>query len=78
MLITMRRLKNKTFYLRNGIWTEVGLDSIEPEVKIDFLSSEYFNLLNENSQLNEILAIGENLKFRWNGKIYLVTNKKSE
>ncbi|MEJ2543786.1 MAG: VIT domain-containing protein [Calditrichaceae bacterium] len=74
MLITMKRVANKTFYLKNGIWTENGIDDYKNSIKIDFLSNEYFDLLQKDDQLKDILAIGERIIFKWDNKIYEISN----
>ena len=78
MLITMKRTDGKTFYLRDGIWTETGLESLNPDVEIEFLSSQYFQFLKNHTDLNKILAVGEMVKFRWDGKVYLITDSENE
>ncbi|HES59470.1 MAG TPA: hypothetical protein ENO18_03475, partial [Caldithrix sp.] len=72
MLITMKRVINKTFYLKNGIWTEQGINTAKSATEIKFLSSEYFDLLQKDNKLKDILAIGEKIIFRWNNKIYKI------
>lgn len=73
MLITVRRLSDKTFQLKDGIWIEYGLDpAIKPDRIIRYLSDAYFNLVQENPELRKIIALGEELKFCWNGEIYYI------
>ena len=74
MLITMKRVINKTFYLKDGIWTENGIDTNKDSIAIKFLSKEYFDLLQKDNQLKDILAIGEKIIFKWDNKIYKITN----
>jgi Ca-activated chloride channel family protein len=72
MLITMKRVANKTFYLKDGIWTEHGIDNIKSAIEIKFLSDDYFQLMQKDNQIKDILAIGEKLLFKWNNKIYKI------
>jgi Ca-activated chloride channel family protein len=73
MLLTIQYVMGKTFYLRNGIWVEEGIEAQKtPDKKIKFLSDNYFKLLKLNSDIQKILAIGERLLFSWKGSIYQV------
>ena len=76
MLITMKRIINKTFYLKDGIWTEQGIDNQKSAIEIKFLSDEYFNLLQKNDQIKNILAVGEKIVFKWEGKIYKIVDEQ--
>lgn len=73
MIITVQRIADRTFNLRNSIWVE---SSIDADKKIDrtikFLSDEYFELLEKVSELRRILSLGEEIIFRWNGKVYKI------
>ncbi|HGY55636.1 MAG TPA: VWA domain-containing protein [Caldithrix abyssi] len=71
MLITMRRINGKTFYLKNGVWTEQGLPQPQRiDKKLTFLSDAYFAFLAQNPQAGKILALGEKVIFNWKGKVY--------
>ncbi len=72
MLITMKRVANKTFYLKNGIWTEHGIEDKKDAIEIKFLSSEYFELVQQNNQIKDILSIGEKIIFKWDNKLYKI------
>ncbi|MEJ2055850.1 MAG: VWA domain-containing protein, partial [Calditrichaceae bacterium] len=72
MLVTMKRAANKTFYLKNGVWTEHSIDANNDAVKIKFLSQDYFDLLQKDNQIKDILAIGEKILFKWENEIYKI------
>ena len=74
MLITMKRVANKTFYLKKGIWTEYGINDIKGAVEIKFLSKEYFELMQKDNQIKDILVIGEKIIFKWNNKVYKISD----
>lgn len=74
MLLTVQRIGARTFTLRSGIWIEEGLSlQTEADSKIKFLSDEYFQFLESNSELAKILSLGEQIKFTWKGKIVYIT-----
>jgi Ca-activated chloride channel family protein len=74
MIITIKRIGDKTFNLKNGVWIEASLDENSiPDRNIDFLSTEYFSLSKSDPELRRILALGERVLFRWEGQIYKVT-----
>lgn len=75
MLITMKRIAGRTFYFRDGVWIEHGLKKDKPDIEMQYLSPEYFDWISKNPQLTEILAIGENILFQWNEKIYRIIDK---
>ncbi len=76
MILTMERIADRSFYLRNGIWWEEGITAqASMDREIQFLSEEYFSLLEKNRDLKKILALGENVVFRLNGKIVRIMTK---
>ena len=72
MLLTVRRINDKTFYLKNGIWTEKGLDTQVVDRSLPFLSDAYFAFLAQNPEAGKLLALGEKVIFGWKGKIYSI------
>ncbi|MEJ2637716.1 MAG: VWA domain-containing protein [Calditrichia bacterium] len=76
MILTIRRIGDKTFTLRDGTWMENGLEDIrKADRQIVFLSDEYFTLSRKDGQLRRILALGDKVWFRWEGKTYQVAEK---
>ena len=73
MLLTVKRIADKTFNLRNGIWFESSLEGDrKPDEKIAFLSKVYFELSKKDAQIRRILALGERVVFEWQGKVYQI------
>lgn len=72
---SMRVAGGKTFYLRNGIWTDAefktGMNL--PETAIKFGSDEYFNLLNQKPRLAAFFALGEQVVVIFEGRVYRTT-----
>ncbi len=65
----------KTFYLREGIWTDAEFkpEARLPETTIKFSSEEYFSLLKQKPRLAEFFALGEQVVVIFEGRVYRVT-----
>jgi Ca-activated chloride channel family protein len=75
MILTVTRVGDRTFNLRNGIWVESGLnENAKADRNISFLDSDYFSLGRTSVELRRILALGEQVIFKWEGEIYRITN----
>jgi len=73
MLLTVKRIADRTFQLKEGIWIEKGISKDEKaDRKISFLSDGYFELAAEDPGVKRILALGDKILFRWQGKIYRI------
>jgi Ca-activated chloride channel family protein len=72
---SMRQVAGKTFYLRDGVWTdsEFKADAKLPEVSLKFASEEYFKLINQLPRLADYFALGQRVVVVWQGNIYRVT-----
>lgn len=72
----MRRVANKTFYLREGVWvdSEFKVESRLPESVINFASDEYFALLKQKPALADYFALGERLVVVFEGRVYRVNS----
>jgi Ca-activated chloride channel family protein len=70
----MRSVGEKTFYLRDGVWTdsEFKADSSLPVRTLTFGSDEYFSVLRKESRLAEYFALGERVVVVYNGVVYRV------
>ncbi len=70
----MRQVAGKTFYLRDGVWTdsEFKTDSKLPVVVLKFASDDFFNLIGQEPKLADYFALGKSVVVVWNGKVYRV------
>jgi len=70
----MRQVAGKTFYLRDGVWTdsEFKADAKLPVVNLKFGGDEYFNLVGQDSKLADCFALGKRLVVVWKGKVYKI------
>jgi len=70
----VRRIGGKTFYLRNGVWTDAEFkgESSAAETPVTFGSEEYFALLKREPRLAEYFALGEQVVVLFNNRIYRV------
>lgn len=70
----VRRIAGKTFYLRDGVWTdaEFSAEARKPETTLVFGSDEYFALLKRESRLAEFFSLGERVVVVYGGQVYRV------
>jgi Ca-activated chloride channel family protein len=71
---TIRIAGGKTFYLRDGVWTdaEFKLGMTLPQTVIKFGSEEYFTLLKQKPRLAAFFSLGEQVVVILDGTIYRV------
>lgn len=60
---SVKRIKNKTFYPREGVWTDSEHDAETETEKIIFGSKAYFDLIAAEPELSQYLAIGKQVIF---------------
>ncbi|MEJ7576068.1 MAG: VIT and VWA domain-containing protein [Pyrinomonadaceae bacterium] len=72
----VRRVGTKTFYLREGVWTdaEFKADAKLPETALVFGADEYFALLKREPRLAGFFALGERVVVVFKGGVYRVNN----
>jgi Ca-activated chloride channel family protein len=70
----MRKVADKTFYLRDGVWTDADFktDAKLPETTLVFGSDAYFELLQRERKLAEFFALGERVVVVYKGRVYRV------
>ena len=70
----VRNVGNKTFYLRDGVWTDAEFKpgSSAPETTLTFGSEEYFAVLKRLPRLAEYFALGERVVVVYEGRVYRV------
>jgi hypothetical protein len=71
----LRRLGTKTFYLRDGVWTdsEFKENAGLPETKLNFGSDDYYALLKQKPGLASYFALGEQVVVVFEGRAYRVS-----
>jgi Ca-activated chloride channel family protein len=67
----VKNLGKKTFYFKDGIWTESDYNN-EKTIQIKFLSEEYFKLLKLSPEIGKYISIGKNIIFKFKGKWYRI------
>lgn len=70
----MRRVGGKTFYLRDGVWTDAEYDAATrlPKTTVVFGSDEYFALLQQKPKLGSFFSLGEKVVVVFEGHVYIV------
>jgi Ca-activated chloride channel family protein len=71
----VRSIGGKTFYLRDGVWTDAEFKAAAqtPVTDITFGSDEYFALLKRERRLAEFFSLGERVIVVYQGRVYRVT-----
>ncbi len=66
---------NRNFFLENKAWVdaEYKSDTKLPEVRVQFASEEYFDLVEKNRELAQYFAMGEEVVVVWKDRVYRVT-----
>jgi len=70
----IRRAAGKTFYLREGVWTdsEFQPETTLPVVTLKFATDEYFSLVGQEPKLAECFSLGQRVVVVWKGTVYRV------
>jgi Ca-activated chloride channel family protein len=70
----MRKVVDKTFYLREGVWTDADFkpEAKLPETALVFGSDAYFDLLKRERKLADFFALGERVVVVYKGRVYRV------
>ncbi len=71
---TVRKVGDKTFYLREGVWTDAELepDARLPERTLDFGTDAYFDAIKREPKLAAFFALGERVVVVYKGRVYRV------
>lgn len=73
MIITVQRIADRTFNLKDNVWIESTLKAdVKADKTIKFLSDEYFKILEQGKDIKKILSQGEQILFKWDGEIYKI------
>ncbi|HEX9000751.1 MAG TPA: VWA domain-containing protein, partial [Blastocatellia bacterium] len=70
----VRQAAGKTFYLRDGVWTdsEFRPEDKLPVTDLKFASEDYFNLIGQEPKLADCFALDKRVIVVWKGKVYRV------
>jgi Ca-activated chloride channel family protein len=71
-------IKERTFNLVNGYWTQTGVTDTMKGLKIKYLSDAYFNVVKALPDLKDVLALGEKIKLIINGKVLIIDEEGIE
>ena len=73
----IRNVWSRSFIYRDGIWYDTAFDpeTMEP-VKVEFLSSQYFELIDQSADIRSALALGNKVVIIVDGKAYETTDEK--
>src|SRR5262249_7977860 len=69
----VKSVEDKTFYLKNGFWTDSSFDarSGKPEL-ISFGSQQYFDLMRKVPGISKYLAVGKQMILVYKGHVYKI------
>lgn len=75
---TLKTIDDKTFYLRNGFWTDSSYDqSKSPKLQeVSFGSKEYFDLIKNAPGISKYLAVGRQVIVVFKGHSYKISFKQ--
>lgn len=69
----VKTIDDKTFYLRDGVWTDASFDGKQKLQTIAFGSKEYFDLVHKTPAIGKYLSAGRQLILVFNGQGYRIT-----
>ena len=72
---SIKRVGNKTFYLRNDVWVDSEHKKEMKTEKIEYGSDAYFDLIAKHPELSKYLAIGKRVIVCYKKKCYEITSK---
>ncbi|MBZ0185294.1 MAG: VIT and VWA domain-containing protein, partial [Candidatus Obscuribacterales bacterium] len=75
----VKMVSDKTFYLKNGFWTESSCLSLKgnPQKVITFGTKAYFDLLSANPGMSKYLSVGKQAIFEFAGVVYKIVQSRS-
>ena len=71
----IRKVGSKTFYLSGGVWYDSKYKKDMNEVKVTYLSDEYFELLNKHEGAAKYFAIAAEVVVVIEGKAYRIVEE---
>jgi len=70
----VKYVAGKTFFYRNGMWIDTTYAKKQKLTQIQNFSKAYFQISNAATDLNQYLALGENVIVNYNGQAIQVSN----
>ncbi len=67
---------DKTFYLKDGVWTDSAYEDGAPVREIEFISEEFYKLLSEKPGLAKYLSVARDLVVVFEGTAYRIIGQK--
>ncbi len=68
----VKHVAGRTFYLKDGAWTDSEYDGKAKTVEIEYASDAYFKLLGKGGDIGKYLALGTKVVFKFDGKWYRI------
>ena len=75
---SIKRVRDKTFYLRDGLWVDSEYKKEMKTQKIEYASDAYFDLIVKHARLSKYLVIGKRVIVCYKGTCYEITSKSQE
>lgn len=73
--LPFRQVGSRGFYLREGVWCEVGVDDAAgTDQNLAFASPEYFALASAHPELGAVLALGPRIRFIHSRRVIEITS----
>ncbi len=71
----IKTVDDKTFYLRDGVWVEGGIEDRDAKSfkEVVFGSTQYFDLIHKNPEIRKYLTIGQQIQINFKGTLYRIT-----
>jgi Ca-activated chloride channel family protein len=75
----VKRVEDKTFYLKNGFWTDSAFESgnTDKAEVVKFGSDRYFALIKSNPGISKYLAVGRQVILVFKGHLYKIVDASS-
>jgi hypothetical protein len=69
----VKHVAGRTFYLKNGVWTDSEYDGKAKTVDVEYGSDAYFDLIGKGGDIGKYLALGTKVIFKFKGTWYRIT-----
>jgi Ca-activated chloride channel homolog len=69
----VKMVQGRAFYNNGRFWTDIELQKQKQQSnkkRIQFASTEYYNLINQSPEVSQYLALGRNVQFLMNKQVY--------